>query len=545
MRTLSPALQTDLETMLDPTRVRFDRRERKMYSHDVGEMPPLIKPLLGKTMPAGVVQPESEEELVALIKWAQKHKVPLTPRGRSTSGYGGVLPVKGGVVIDFYRLDRLLSVDAEAQTATVETGMIWKRLDQELAKKGLTLRLYPSSYPSSTVGGWLAQGGGGLGSFEYGWFSENVISARVVQPDGSIETFDGDELELIADAEGITGIISHVTLRLRASEPERLLAAQFDTGEQLVGALQAVVKARVPVWSVNFINPKMAALKNIVPPRHLHDEEHHDPPQIPEKYIAIFVYPESRAAEVEPALREQVNGDWLDDEIAAHEWEDRFNLMKVKRLGPSIIPTEVLIPLDKLAEGLSEIETAIKHDLVLEGMLVGGADRPVETILLGFMPHDGRSFGFNIAYAASLSAVKIAKKHGGRGYTTGLYFAGEAERVLGGERLARLKAHKQRVDPHDIMNPGKVFLNGVGVTRRVSWLMGLAQTFEPLIRPFANLPRIQPGERIGERDVKGIPADVAWYAHSCSQCGFCVSDCAQFYGRGWESQSPRGKFYFL
>jgi Fe-S oxidoreductase/FAD/FMN-containing dehydrogenase len=548
MRKLSDALQSDLTAMLDPARVRFDRRERKMYSHDVGEMPPLIKPLLGQTMPAGVVQPASEEELVALARWASAHKVPLTPRGRSTSGYGGALPVKGGLVIDFFRLDRLLAVDAEAQTVTVEPGMVWKRLDEKLAPQGLTLRLYPSSFPSSTVGGWLAQGGGGMGSFEYGWFSENVVSARVVEPDGTLKTFSGDDLALVADAEGITGIISQITLRVRPLEPERLMAAQFERAEQLAQALQALVGTGVPLWSVSFINPKMAQLKNLVPPRHLHDAPHHDPPKIPEKYVAMFVYPASRAGEVEPALREHVSqagGTWLDDEIATHEWEDRFNLMKVKRMGPSVIPTEVIVPLHNLAAGLDEIESAIKHDLVIEGMLVGGVERPTQAILLGFIPHDGRKFGFNLAYATSLSAIKIAKKHGGRGYATGLYFAGEAERVLGREKLARLKAHKQRVDPHDLMNPGKVFLNGVGVTRRMSWMMGLAQAFEPLIRPMANLPRVEPGERLDGRAVKGIPPDVAWYARSCSQCGFCVSDCDQFYGRGWESQSPRGKFYFL
>ena len=131
------------------------------------------------------------------------------------------------------------------------------------------------------------------------------------------------------------------------------------------------------------------------------------------------------------------------------------------------------------------------------------------------------------------------------GYTTGLYFAGEAERVLGKERLAALKTHKSQVDPLDLMNPGKVFLNGVGVTKRMSFLMGAAQRFEPLIRPFANLFKVKLGERIGRYDVRGVPADVAWYAYTCSQCGFCVSDCDQFYGRGWESQSPRGKWYFL
>ncbi len=550
MRKLSATLKAELETMLDLSRIRFDHHERRMYSHDVGEMPPLMAPFLGNTMPAGVVQPESEEELAALVKWAARHRIPLVPRGRSTSGYGGVLPVKGGIVVDLFRLDHLLSTDAEALTATVESGIVWKRLDRELAKEGLTLRLYPSSYPSSTVGGWLAQGGGGIGSFEYGWFSENVVSARVVQPDGTIKTFRGDEVELVADAEGITGIISQITLRVRPLEPERVVAAQFDNAVQLSRALQAIIQARLPLWSISFINPKMAELKNLVPPKHLHDEPHHDSPKLPEKYIGTFVFPEYRVAEVESFLRELVTkegGTWVSDEIAQHEWEDRFNLMKVKRLGPAIIPTEVVAPVNTMAGVLCDIETHIKHPLVVEGMLVGGEGRPIQAILLGFIPHDERTFGFNVAYAASLSVIKIAKKHGGRGYTTGLYFAGEGERVLGPARLARLKDYKHQVDPHDIMNPGKVLVSGAGTTRRMSLVMGLAQTVEPLLRPFANWFQIKPGERIreGKRDTHGIPADVAWYARSCSLCGFCVSDCDQFYGRGWESQSPRGKWYFL
>ncbi len=548
MPKLTTALKSDLEKILDPSRVRFDHRERKMYSHDVGEMPPLIKPFVGKTMPDGVVQPANEKELVTLTKWARAYQIPLVPRGRSTSGYGGVLPVKGGLVIDFFRMDRLLSLDKAAQTVTVEPGMIWKRLDRALEKEGLTLRLYPSSYPGATVAGWLAQGGGGFGSFEYGWFAENVISARVVQPDGTVKTFSGDELALVADAEGITGIISQITLRVRTLEPERVVGAQFEDAAQLVRAIQRAVEARLPLWSMSFINPKMAELKNMVPPRHLHDAPHHDPPHIPEKYVGLFVYPASRSEDVASSLREivaQAGGQWLEQEVVAHEWEERFNLMKVKRLGPAVIPSEVVVPLDNLAEALLEIEEQIKQPLVVEGMLVGGQEKAVQAILLGFIPHDERSLGFNLAYATSLGVIKIAKKHGGRAYTTGLYFAGEAEQVLGQGRLARLKAYKKRVDPHDIMNPGKVFVNGVGATQRMRWMMGLAQTFEPLVRPFANLPQVEPDERIDGGEIKGIPADVAWYARSCSQCGFCVSDCDQFYGRGWESQSPRGKFYFL
>jgi Fe-S oxidoreductase/FAD/FMN-containing dehydrogenase len=546
MRELKAAQQLELDEIFGP-RVRYDRRERTLYSHDVGVMPALISPMVGNTMPHAVAQPENEEELVQLVRWASQNKMPLVPRGRATSGYGGVLPVKGGVVIDSFHMQRLITLDAENETVTVQGGMVWKNLDRALAKHGLTLRLYPTSYPSSTVAGWLAQGGGGLGSYEYGWFKENVVSARAVEADGTVHDYSGEELEMVADVEGITGIISQVTLRVRRLEEEKVRAAQFETADDLVQALQAIIEARVPLWSISFINPKMAELKNAAPEKHLHDEPHVEHPPMPEKYIGIFVYPASRAEAVEASLEGAVkaaDGTWLSEELATHEWEDRFNLMKVKRLGPSLIPTEFIFPAAGLKGVLDDLKKRIKQPLVLEGMLVGG-ERPAEVIMLGFIPHDERTVGFNVAYAASLVAIKVAKEHGGRSYTTGLYFAGEAPHVLGAERLAQLKEYKARTDPDDLMNPGKVFLNGVGVTRRMSWMMGTAQKFEPMIRPFANLFKIKLGERIEKWSVRGVPADVAWYAYACSQCGFCVSDCDQFYGRGWESQSPRGKWFFL
>ena len=556
MRELNAAQQVDLDKLFGP-RVRYDRRERTMYNHDVGVMPPLIAPFVGDTMPHAVVQPESEGELVELVKWARENKLPLVPRGRATSGYGGVLPVKGGVVIDSFHLQKIIAIDRENETVTVQGGVIWKNLDRALAKQGLTLRLYPSSYPSSTVAGWLAQGGGGLGSYEYGWFTaargsapqgENVVSARVVQADGEVRQFSGDELAMVAGVEGITGVISQVTLRVRPLEKEAVRAAQFESAVDLSQALQAVIEAKTPLWSISFINPKMAELKNASPEKHLHDEPHVERLKMPEKYIALFVYPAARTGAVDPTLDERVsgaNGSWLSHELAEHEWEDRFNLMKVKRLGPSLIPTEFIVPAAELEGVLADLDRRIKQPLVLEGMLVGAQDGPTQVIMLGFIPHDERTVGFNFAYAASLSAVKVAKEHGGGNYTTGLYFAGEAEQVLGAERLAELKTYKARVDPADMMNPGKVYLNGVGVTRRMGFLMGTAGKFEPMIRPFANLFKIKLGERIGEYDVRGVPADVAWYAHACAQCGFCVSDCTQFDGRGWESQSPRGQWFFL
>ena len=178
-------------------RVSFNRIELKLYGHDIAAMPSLFKPFIGNTTPDAVVQPQSEAELVELVRWAAENDVPLTPRGKATSGYGGVLPIKHGVVVDFYRMKRVVKIDADAKTATVEAGVVWEKLDTELAKHGLTLRLYPSSYLSSTVGGLLAQGGAGIGSYEAGWFRDNVVSARVVLPDGSVKEFSGKDLDVI------------------------------------------------------------------------------------------------------------------------------------------------------------------------------------------------------------------------------------------------------------------------------------------------------------------------------------------------------------
>src|SRR4030042_1948089 len=106
MVALRAADKRSLESLFR-TRVSFDRMERTLYGHDIAELPSLIKPLVGSTAPDAVVQPASEEELVALVRWAQKNRIALTPRGRASSGYGGALPVKGGVGVDFFHLSKL------------------------------------------------------------------------------------------------------------------------------------------------------------------------------------------------------------------------------------------------------------------------------------------------------------------------------------------------------------------------------------------------------------------------------------------------------
>jgi Fe-S oxidoreductase/FAD/FMN-containing dehydrogenase len=524
-------------------RVSFDKTERKLYGHDIAAMPSMVKPVIGNTTPDAVVQPRTAEQLARLMAWANDRGIALTPRGKATSGYGGVIPVKNGIVVDFYFMKDVVAVDPDALTVTVQPGIGWEKLDRVLKRQGLTLRLYPSSYPSSTVGGWLGQGGAGFGSYAYNYFPENVVAAKAVLPGGEIRTFEGDEVELLAAAEGTTGFVTEVTLKVMPFRETAVMSVGCESAEALQAVVAGIHERKLPVWSLSFINPRMAALKNQAPLRlhHGHPAEEHV--ELPEQYILTLACSQDDLAAVEAGMAEVMllaDAQRLDDEIAEHEWEQRFKFMVVKRLGPSLVPSEVVVPLRELGATMAEIETVVKQPIVKEGVIVGvGPDGEPEAVILGFIPADERKFSYNLVFGLVLSIMRIAEQHGGRAYSTGLYFGGKADSVLGGPTVARLREFKQQVDPKGILNPQKVLDNGVTGT-----LMEFASRFEGQARALGNRVTLDIGERHGG-DVKGIPGDVAWYAYACSQCGYCVDQCDQFYGRGWESQSPRGKWFWL
>ena len=537
-------------------RISFELTERKIYSHDIASIPSLIKPLLGSKVAEAVVQPISEEELIFLAKWATKNKTALIPRGKATSGYGGVLPLKKSIIVDFFRMNKIINIDKINNTATVQPGIIWEKLDKELKKHGLSLRLYPSSYPGSTVGGWLAQGGAGIGSYEFGFFKENVQSVKVVLPNGSVEKFEKENLDLISEAEGITGFISEITINVMPLEELEVLAVSTPDEYNLQKFLSLITNSKIPIWSVLFINPKMAELKNQTPSKqhiHLNKNSNQKTDEInlqkevftlPKSYISTIAFFKKNSNQVKAELDiilNKTDSKFLSNEIAQHEWDNRFNTMVVKRLGPSMVPSEFIIPLDKLGDTLTEIAAKVRQPIIKEGMVIKrNESNKSEVVILGFIPSDERKFSYNFVFALALTILKIAQKNNGKPYSTGLYFANKAEMVLGAERFQKLLNFKNQIDPLNIFNPNKV----VGLAK-VNLLMKTAEVLEPIIKQIANKITTKIGERFYLKDPKDIPADVAWFAYSCSQCGYCVPECDQFYGRGWESQSPRGRWYWL
>jgi len=391
-------------------RVNFSKRERHYYTHDVGTMPSLIKPLLGKVEPAAIVKVSNEEEAIKLIKFANKNLIPIVPRAGASSGYGGVIPTKGGVVADVTLMNKIIELDEDNLTATVGAGIVWEQLESKLRLKGLALRAVPSSAPSSTVGGWLAQTGIGYGSYEYGWSYNTMESARVVLPTGEVEEFSSIDLDNISGTMGTTGIITQVRIKIRKYENTTATSAEFPDALSMKNAIKAVGEKNIPVWAISFLNPSWADMKNRAPSKTHQDHplnEHR--PMLPVSYILNFVYPESRDVSGLKDAIINAGGTVLPDEIAKHETEEWYRSMKVKRLGPSFVPAEVLVPVDNIDKVLNEIEHKISLPVMVEGMV----SNDNMATLLCFIPHSERSFRFNLAFPLALSIIKMAQNNGG------------------------------------------------------------------------------------------------------------------------------------
>jgi len=124
MPAVSDHIARSLVEVCGEDRVRTDRRERKMYSFDIGAMPKLVKPFVPAGVAGAVVRPKDEAQLVELVKLARAQEFKLVPRAWATSGYGGVLPSAGAVVVDFSGWQKVVKIDREAMTARVQAGAI-------------------------------------------------------------------------------------------------------------------------------------------------------------------------------------------------------------------------------------------------------------------------------------------------------------------------------------------------------------------------------------------------------------------------------------
>lgn len=529
---LPAELRSKLESLFQD-RVRFNMVERLVYSHDMGVLPTQVMKLIDN-MPDAVAQPVSGEEVTAVTKLAGEYNRPLVPRGSGTSGFGGALPTRGGIVLDFTRMNKIIAIDDKSLTVTVEPGVIWGELQDYLQARGYGLRLYPSSAPSASVAGWVAQGGSGYGSYEYGFCGENIVSADVILPDGTLKNFVEDELKFVNGLCGITGTIVRATLRIKETDEEVAMLAAFDNLKDAAETLRMIKKQEIPLWSVSMSTPAYIRLKQRA-------SQHVVLPE--DRYFLTLVYPKVRKTVVESALKGVIaasGGEIMRDALAREEWNERFYPMRFKKLGPTLIATEVIIPVEQLAEFVCEVENKYKGEFALEGTMIHHDKMAV----LGFMLSDERKAGFPMAYANSLTVMEMGEKLGGRVFTLGLYFADKAKDVLGERLVNQIWEFKQKTDPQGILNPGKVIPGSIdknSPAKALSRAMALANTGKSLIGLAGKFLNKMQGDNFASPVSEQITNDT----FACALCGYCRNTCTVFDAVPWESNSPRGKYYLL
>ncbi len=514
-------------------RVRFDQAERKLYSRDIADLPRSMG-LMVKLLPDAVVQPINKNELKALIDLASEKGNPLTPRGAGTSGTGGVLPVKGGVVVDLCRMNRLLSVNKDKLEIIIEPGIVWGDLEGQLGKQGLQLRLYPSSAPSSTAGGWVAQGGIGIGSCQFGSIQENVVSVEILTPKGHM-TMSGSELDVVTDCLGSTGIITSITLKVMPYQRVRPFYAAFPSLDAMCKCMEEVVD-KIPLWSGDYASPEFIQLLALAAEKKL-DWFGKD------EWLGGFQLHEDGFSKYDSELTKIVinhSGRLLTQDKAQEVWEDRFNPMRLKRLGPSLVPGEVYVPLDELGAFLkvAPVSSGLKQ-FPVEGTLASRTEATALCLALD----DSRRSNYTLAWGFSMGLVRIARKFGGRAYGIGAYLQHEAIDFYGADRFVAIQNFKSLADPEDILNPGKIATPSIKPFPLLKLNSALAAGSGVLSALSKAVPFNMPQDRseVVDRDLDGWGGIERWDLLSCTQCGFCREVCPVYIDKKWESSSPRGK----
>ncbi len=231
-RLREPALhegaRTALTALVGSENVRDDRTTRLVHAGGKS-YPDLMRRRLGDgaDAPDAVVLPRTRDEVAGVLGICAEHGVAVVPFGGGTSVVGGVEPVRGRfaavIALDLRRLDRVVAVDPVSRTATLQAGLRGPAAEQALARHGLTLGHFPQSFEYATVGGWIATRSAGQASTGYGRSDDLVVGLRAATPAGELVLGHGvpasaagpDLRELIVGSEGVLGVLTEVTLRVR------------------------------------------------------------------------------------------------------------------------------------------------------------------------------------------------------------------------------------------------------------------------------------------------------------------------------------------
>ncbi len=204
-------------------------------------------------MPDCVVRPESTEQIAAIMSLANDERIPVTPRGAGSGLSGGAVPVHGGIVLLCDRMNRILEIDRENLTVTVQPGLVTNEINDALSQYGLFYAGYPMSLETCYVGGNVAENAGGGKAVKYGVTGRYVLGLELVTPTGEIVRLGGklvkdvtgyNLLQLMVGSEGTLGVFTEITLKLMPLPKSSVdLLVLFRTAKEAISAVPTIMTA--------------------------------------------------------------------------------------------------------------------------------------------------------------------------------------------------------------------------------------------------------------------------------------------------------------
>ncbi len=416
--------------------------------------------------PGAVVFAQSTADVVVVLQLATQFKVPVIAFGVGTSLEGHLLAVQGGISLDVSRMNQVLSIDAEDLTVTVQPGVTRKQLNEAVKSTGLFFPIDPGA--DATIGGMAATRASGTNAVRYGTMRENVLALEVVSASGEVirtgtrakKSAAGYDLtRLMVGSEGTLGVITEVTVKLYPL-PEAVMAAtcSFASLADAVNATIQIIQLGVPIARCELLDANTIRVVNAHSKLSLQEsamllmEFHGSPSGVKEQVETV----QAIAAEHGGASFE-----WAQTpEERTRLWTARHNAYFAgvqSRPGCKAITTDTCVPISRLADALLES--------VNEAQAAG-----IPYFLVGHVGDGNFHMGYLIdpnvpaerALAEQLNQqlVERALRVGGTctgEHGVGLHKMDFLVSETGVSAVNMMRAIKQALDPHNILNPGKIF----------------------------------------------------------------------------------------
>ena len=431
----------------------------EQHGRDEGHLPP--------ASPEAVVFPESTKEVQEIAAICYKHDVPMIPYGVGTSLEGQVIPTQGGITIDLSRMNRILEVNAQDLDVHTESGVTRRQLNDYLRDQGLFFPVDPGA--DATLGGMASTRASGTNSVLYGTMRDNVLGLTVVMSDGRVLKTGGrarkssagyDLTALFIGSEGTLGIITELTVRLYGRQ--EAISAAVCAFENLEGAVDTVIQTiqlGIPIARIELLDEVQIDAVNRF--------SNLDYPLRPTLFLEFHgsdagVKEQSEA--VSEIASENGGGEfkWTTKEEERRVlWRARHDVAyacKAMRPGSKMWATDVCVPISRLAECVVETRRDVDQSNLIAPIVGHVGDGNFHVVM---MLDTADKQEMTRAHAFNERLVNRALEMGGT--STGEHGIGIGKRTKlieeHGDAVPVMHTIKQALDPTNIMNPGKLFLD--------------------------------------------------------------------------------------